>query len=103
MYVCVYIYIYIYIYIIHICIYHSSVPPCLSGTNKLPGRFSNRSSEVAKRSPGEPKQQVPEYYILRGWIKLHTARLEFGANVVIQVLFYRLSFLIRQIVRKECN
>ena len=28
--------------------------------------------------------------------------LYFGANVVIQVLFYRQSFLIRQII-KECN
>ena len=35
----------------------------------------------------------------------HTARFEFGANVVIQVLCYRLrlSCLIRQIIRNECN
>ena len=33
----------------------------------------------------------------------YTARFYFGANMVIQVLFYRLSFLIRQIIRKECN
>ena len=36
-------------------------------------------------------------------IHLHTARFQFGANVVIRVLFYRLSFLIRQIIRKGCN
>ena len=35
--------------------------------------------------------------------QLHEARFRFGAHVVIQVLFYRLSFLIRQIVRKESN
>ena len=35
--------------------------------------------------------------------ELHTARFQFGANVVIQVLFHRLSFLIRQIIRKDCN
>ena len=33
----------------------------------------------------------------------NTARFQFGANVVIQVLFYRLSFLIQQIIRKECD
>ena len=33
----------------------------------------------------------------------HTARLYFGANAVIQVLFYRSSFPIRQSIRKECN
>ena len=36
-------------------------------------------------------------------IYVHTARFQFGANVVIQVLFYSLSFIIRQIIRKECN
>ena len=34
---------------------------------------------------------------------VHTARFLFGANVVIRVLFYRLSFLVRQIIRKGCN
>ena len=34
---------------------------------------------------------------------IHTARFEFGANVVIQVLFNRSSFLIRQIIGKECR
>ena len=34
---------------------------------------------------------------------LHTARFQFGANVVIQVLPYRLSSLILQIIRKECS
>ena len=32
---------------------------------------------------------------------VHTARFEFGANVVIRVLSYCLSFLIRQIIRKD--
>ena len=34
---------------------------------------------------------------------VHTARFKFGANVVIQVLLYRLSFTFRQIIAKECN
>ena len=34
---------------------------------------------------------------------VHMSRFEFGADVVIQVLFYRLSFIILQIIRKECN
>ena len=29
--------------------------------------------------------------------------IQFGANVIMQVLFYRLSFPIRLIIRKECN
>ena len=40
---------------------------------------------------------------LRKLKHMYTARFKFGANVVIQVLFYRLSFTIRQIIRKECN
>ena len=34
-------------------------------------------------------------------IEAHTARFQFGADVVIQVLFYRLPFLIRRVMRKE--
>ena len=54
------------------------------------------------RSPG----QQEDVLIIRSLCLsafTYTARFEFGANVVIQVLFYRLSFLIRQIIRKECN
>ena len=36
-------------------------------------------------------------------IEAHTARFQFGADVVIQVLFYRLPFLIRRVMRKEHN
>ena len=34
---------------------------------------------------------------------VHTARVYFGDNVVTQALSYRLSFLVRQIIRKERN
>ena len=34
---------------------------------------------------------------------VHTDRCRFGAKVLIQLVFYRLSFLIRQLIRKACN
>ena len=40
---------------------------------------------------------------LDGEKDLHTARFLFSAKVVIKVLFYRLSFMIWQIIRKECS
>ena len=43
------------------------------------------------------------WHAMQHLLYAHTARFYFGANVVIQVMFWRLSFQIRPIIRKECD
>ena len=54
-------------------------------------------------SPGPRAAGGTEAHGAQPASELHTARVLFGANAVIQVLSYCLSSPIRQIVRKECN
>ena len=116
-YICIHTYIHTYIYIyIYICIYVYTVwrlpgttPPGYKGVSRhdppvarsgwplAGGHFCARPSLGQVASLGARKESP------RPPGRAHAARLYFGADVVIQVSFYRLPVLIRQIVRKECN